>query len=46
MSVLIVTGLCYALLDAGADATIIEYLSQGSDHLASLHFPKCVYLKG
>lgn len=35
-----------AALDAGVDATIIEYLSQGSDHPGSLHFPEGAYLKG
>jgi len=35
-----------AALDAGTDATIIEYLSQGSDHPVSLHFPEGAYLKG
>ena len=35
-----------AALDAGVDATIIEHLSQGSDHPVSLHFPVGAYLKG
>lgn len=35
-----------AALDTGVDATIIEYLSQGSDHPVSLHFPEGAYLKG
>jgi 23S rRNA (cytosine1962-C5)-methyltransferase len=35
-----------AALDAGTDATIIEHLSQGSDHPVSLHFPEGTYLKG
>ncbi|HNH05656.1 MAG TPA: class I SAM-dependent rRNA methyltransferase [Anaerolineales bacterium] len=35
-----------AALDAGVDATIIEHLSQGSDHPVSLHFPEGMYLKG
>jgi 23S rRNA (cytosine1962-C5)-methyltransferase len=35
-----------AALDAGADAAIIEHLSQGSDHPVSLHFPEGAYLKG
>jgi len=35
-----------AALDAGADATIIEHLSQGADHPVSLHFPEGTYLKG
>ena len=29
---------CCTVLDAGTDATIIEHLSQGSDHPISLHF--------
>jgi 23S rRNA (cytosine1962-C5)-methyltransferase len=35
-----------AALDAATDATIIEHLSQGSDHPVSLHFPEGAYLKG
>lgn len=35
-----------AALDAGADAQIIEHLSQGADHPISLHFPEGAYLKG
>jgi 23S rRNA (cytosine1962-C5)-methyltransferase len=35
-----------AALDASVDATIIEHLSQGSDHPVSLHFPEGAYLKG
>lgn len=35
-----------AALDAQADANIIEYLHQGSDHPVSLHFPEGEYLKG
>lgn len=35
-----------AALDAGIDATIIEHMSQGSDHPVSLHFPEGAYLKG
>jgi len=35
-----------AALDAGTEAAIIEYLSQGSDHPVSLHFPEGAYLKG
>ncbi len=35
-----------AALDAGTEATIIEHLSQGSDHPVSLHFPEGAYLKG
>jgi 23S rRNA (cytosine1962-C5)-methyltransferase len=48
MSVLIVPrqAFCCALLDAGADATIIEHLSLGSDYPVSLHFPEGAYLKG
>ena len=37
---------CWALLDAGVDVTIIEHLSQGSDHAVSLYFPEHAYLKG
>ena len=33
-------------LDAGADAQIVEHLSQGADHPVSLHFPEGAYLKG
>ena len=33
-------------LDAGAEAQIIEHLSQGPDHPISLHFPEGAYLKG
>lgn len=35
-----------AALDAGAEAQIISYLSQASDHPVSLHFPEGAYLKG
>ncbi len=35
-----------AALDAGVEATIIEHLSQSSDHPVSLHFPEGAYLKG
>jgi 23S rRNA (cytosine1962-C5)-methyltransferase len=35
-----------AALDAGVDAQIVEHLSQGLDHLVSLHFPEGSYLKG
>jgi 23S rRNA (cytosine1962-C5)-methyltransferase len=35
-----------AALDAGVESTIIEHLSQGSDHPVSLHFPEGAYLKG
>ena len=33
-------------LDAGAEAQIIEHLSQVADHPISLHFPESAYLKG
>jgi 23S rRNA (cytosine1962-C5)-methyltransferase len=35
-----------AALDAGVDATIVEYLAQSGDHPVSLHFPEGAYLKG
>jgi len=35
-----------AALDAGAEAQIVEHLSQGLDHPVSLHFPEGAYLKG
>jgi len=35
-----------AALDAGAEATIVERLSQAGDHPVSLHFPEGSYLKG
>ncbi len=35
-----------AALDAGAEAQIVEHLSQASDHPVSLHFPEGTYLKG
>ncbi len=35
-----------AALDAGAEAQILEYLSQAADHPVSLHFPEGAYLKG
>ncbi|HUH96033.1 MAG TPA: class I SAM-dependent methyltransferase [Anaerolineales bacterium] len=35
-----------AALDAGAEAQIIEHLSQASDHPVLLHFPEAAYLKG
>lgn len=35
-----------AAVDARVEATILEYLSQGVDHPASLHFPEGAYLKG
>lgn len=35
-----------AALDAGVDATIVDYLHQGPDHPVSLAFPESAYLKG
>lgn len=35
-----------AALDAGVDARILEYLSQGADHPVALNFPEGAYLKG
>jgi len=35
-----------AALDAGADAGILEHLSQGPDHPVALNFPEGAYLKG
>ena len=35
-----------AALDAGVEASIVEYLSQDGDHPVSLHFPEGAYLKG
>jgi 23S rRNA (cytosine1962-C5)-methyltransferase len=35
-----------AALDAGVDAQIVEYLSQGLDHPVALNFPEGAYLKG
>jgi len=35
-----------AALDAGVDAKIIDYLSQGADHPVALNFPEGAYLKG
>lgn len=35
-----------AALDAGAEAQILEHLSQGPDHPVALHFPEGAYLKG
>lgn len=35
-----------AALDAGADARVVRYLSQGADHPESVHFPEGAYLKG
>lgn len=35
-----------AALDAGVEASIVEYLAQDGDHPVSLHFPEGAYLKG
>ena len=35
-----------AALDAGAEAQIVEFLSQGPDHPIALNFPEGAYLKG
>lgn len=35
-----------AALDAGAEAQIVEHLSQGPDHPVALQFPEGAYLKG
>jgi 23S rRNA (cytosine1962-C5)-methyltransferase len=35
-----------AALDAGVDAQIVAYLSQGPDHPVALNFPEGAYLKG
>jgi 23S rRNA (cytosine1962-C5)-methyltransferase len=35
-----------AALDAGVEAQIVEYLSQGPDHPVALNFPEGAYLKG
>jgi 23S rRNA (cytosine1962-C5)-methyltransferase len=35
-----------AALDAGAEAQIIQHLSQAPDHPVALHFPEGTYLKG
>ena len=35
-----------AALDAGAEAQIVDHLSQGGDHPVSLNFPEGAYLKG
>jgi len=35
-----------AALDAGVDASILEWLHQGADHPVSLAFPESAYLKG
>lgn len=35
-----------AALDAGVEAQIVETMTQGLDHLVSIHFPEGAYLKG
>lgn len=35
-----------AALDAGADAEIVEHMTQGPDHPVGLNFPEGAYLKG
>lgn len=35
-----------AAVDAGRDASVIEYLSQGPDHPVALNYPEGLYLKG
>ncbi len=35
-----------AALDAGVDASIVEYLAQDGDHPVALNFPEGAYLKG
>jgi len=35
-----------AAVDAGREAQVIEYLSQGPDHPVALSFPEALYLKG
>jgi 23S rRNA (cytosine1962-C5)-methyltransferase len=35
-----------AAVDAGRDACVLEYLSQGPDHPVALNFPEGLYLKG
>ncbi len=35
-----------AAVDAGREACVLEYLSQGSDHPVALNFPEGLYLKG
>jgi 23S rRNA (cytosine1962-C5)-methyltransferase len=35
-----------AALDAGCEAHVLEYLSQGPDHPVALNFPEALYLKG
>ena len=36
----------HALLDAGREGQIIEYLTQAGDHPVALPFPEGLYLKG
>jgi len=35
-----------AAIDAGREASALEYLSQGPDHPVALNFPEAMYLKG
>ena len=35
-----------AAIDAGREACVLEYLSQGPDHPVALNFPEGLYLKG
>jgi 23S rRNA (cytosine1962-C5)-methyltransferase len=35
-----------AAVDAGREAHVLEYLSQGPDHPVALNFPEALYLKG
>jgi 23S rRNA (cytosine1962-C5)-methyltransferase len=35
-----------AAVDAGREASVLEYLSQGPDHPVALNFPEGLYLKG
>jgi 23S rRNA (cytosine1962-C5)-methyltransferase len=35
-----------AAVDAGREAHVVEYLSQGPDHPVALNFPEALYLKG
>jgi 23S rRNA (cytosine1962-C5)-methyltransferase len=35
-----------AAIDAGREASVLEFLSQGSDHPVALSFPEGLYLKG
>ena len=35
-----------AAVDAGRDASVLEYLSQGPDHPVALNYPEGLYLKG